>query len=83
LDGPDATPYRAFNIASGRPRTVGDLAATLADVMAGPAPVVTGQYRAGDVRHILASPARARAELGFTAAIAFEEGIAEFAAVTA
>lgn len=83
LDSPDAVPFRAFNVASGRPRTVGDLAATLADVMGGPRPVVTGDFRAGDVRHILASPARARAELGFTAAIPFEEGIAEFAAVAA
>jgi dTDP-L-rhamnose 4-epimerase len=83
LDGPDAQPFRAFNVASGRPRTVGDLAAALADVMVGPAPVVTGQYRAGDVRHIVASPDRARAELGFTPAVPFEEGIAEFAAVPA
>jgi dTDP-L-rhamnose 4-epimerase len=83
LDDPDTPPFRAFNIASGRPRTVGDLAATLAEGMAGPAPVVTGQYRAGDVRHILASPHRAGIELGFTAAVPFEEGIAEFAAVPA
>jgi dTDP-L-rhamnose 4-epimerase len=83
LDGPGAVPFRAFNIASGRPRTVGDLAGTLARVTGGPPPVVTGQYRAGDVRHITASPARAQGELGFTAAIAFEEGIAEFAAVPA
>jgi dTDP-L-rhamnose 4-epimerase len=83
LDTDGARPFRAFNVASGRPRTVGDLAATLAEVMDGPRPVVTGDFRAGDVRHILASPARARAELGFTAAIPFEEGIAEFAAVTA
>jgi dTDP-L-rhamnose 4-epimerase len=83
LDRSGAAPFRAFNIASGRPRTVGDLAATLSTVMSGPAPIVTGDFRAGDVRHILASPGRARTELGFTAAIPFEEGIAEFAAVAA
>ena len=33
-----------------------------------PGPEVTGEYRAGDVRHVVASPARAAAELGFTAA---------------
>ena len=42
-------------------------------------PVVTGQYRAGDVRHVVASPARAEAELGFAAAITPEQGLAEFA----
>ena len=34
---------------------------------AGPAPVVTGEFRLGDVRHVVASPARAAAELGFRA----------------
>ena len=28
---------------------------------------MTGQYRPGDVRHVVASPARAPRELGFTA----------------
>ena len=47
--------------------------------MSGPPPVATGQVRAGDVRHVVASPARARRELGFTASVAFEEGVAAFA----
>ncbi|MCP2329029.1 dTDP-L-rhamnose 4-epimerase [Hamadaea flava] len=80
VDDPATASFRAFNIASGAPRTVGDLAIALAGVMAGPDPVVTGQFRAGDVRHIVASPARAGTELGFTAAVPFEEGMAEFAA---
>ena len=42
-------------------------------------PVVTGQYRAGDVRHVVASPARAAAELGFTATVTPEQGLAAFA----
>ena len=33
-------------------------------------PEVTGGYRLGDVRHVVASPERAAAELGFTAAVA-------------
>ena len=40
---------------------------------------MTGQFRLGDVRHVVASPALAIAELGFTAAVAPEEGLAEFA----
>ncbi|MBO4274911.1 NAD-dependent dehydratase, partial [Microbispora triticiradicis] len=41
--------------------------------------VVTGEYRLGDVRHIVASPGRARAELGFRARVGFAEGMREFA----
>jgi dTDP-L-rhamnose 4-epimerase len=72
----------AFNIASGTPRTVGDLARALAAAMGAqaPAPVVTGEFRRGDVRHVFASPDRARRTLGFQAAIGLEEGMAEFAA---
>jgi dTDP-L-rhamnose 4-epimerase len=69
----------AYNIASGSPRTVGELATALAAAMDGPAPVVTGQFRPGDVRHVVASPERARRELGFTASVPFEEGVAAFA----
>ncbi|GAA3244171.1 NAD-dependent epimerase/dehydratase family protein [Dactylosporangium siamense] len=71
--------FRAFNVASGRPATVGAMAAALAAAMDGPAPVVTGDYRAGDVRHVVASPARAAAELGFTARVGLDEGMRDFA----
>ncbi|WUI03240.1 NAD-dependent epimerase/dehydratase family protein [Spirillospora sp. NBC_00431] len=70
---------RAYNVASGEPRTIGDLAAALSAAFAGPAPHVTGGYRLGDVRHIVASPDRARRELGFRAEVAFADGMAEFA----
>jgi dTDP-L-rhamnose 4-epimerase len=69
----------SFNIASGTPRTIADVARTLAAAAQGPPPVVTGEYRLGDVRHVVASPARAAADLGFTAAVGFAEGMAEFA----
>lgn len=69
----------ACNVASGTPHTVGELAATLAAAMDGPAPVVTGAFRLGDVRHVTASAARAEALLGVRAAVTFEEGIKEFA----
>ena len=45
----------------------------------GPQPTVTGEFRLGDVRHIVASPERARAELGFSAEIGPDEGLARFA----
>ncbi|MBB6345461.1 dTDP-L-rhamnose 4-epimerase [Nonomuraea muscovyensis] len=69
-----------YNIASGTPHTVGEMAAALAAARGGPEPVVTGEYRLGDVRHIVAAPGRARAELGFQAAVGFEAGMTEFAA---
>jgi dTDP-L-rhamnose 4-epimerase len=40
---------------------------------------VTGSWRPGDVRHVLASPARARTALGFEAVEDFNEGMAELA----
>ncbi|KAA9374575.1 NAD-dependent epimerase/dehydratase family protein [Microbispora cellulosiformans] len=70
----------AYNVASGQPHTVGEMAAELAAARGGPGPVVTGEYRLGDVRHIVASPDRARAELGFQARVGFAEGMREFAA---
>jgi len=67
----------AFNVASGTPRTVGEMARALS---AGRVePVVTGEFRRGDVRHVFASVQRAREVLGFEAAIGLEEGMREFA----
>ncbi|WP_344920440.1 NAD-dependent epimerase/dehydratase family protein [Streptosporangium oxazolinicum] len=69
----------AYNVASGEPHTVGEMAEALAEWRGGPAPVITGEYRLGDVRHVVASPERTRRELGFTAEIGFAEGMKEFA----
>ena len=74
---------RAYNVGSGTPRTVGQLASVLADSCGGPAPVVTGEYRLGDVRHITASSERIRRELGWQASVPFEAGVAEFASAPA
>jgi dTDP-L-rhamnose 4-epimerase len=41
--------------------------------------VTTGEFRPGDVRHIVASPRRAAQELGFTAVVEPETGLAQFA----
>ena len=69
----------AYNVASGEVHTVLDLARALADnAPASPAPQVSGMWRPADVRHVLASPARAAERLGFRATIPFTEGIAEF-----
>ncbi len=55
-----------LNVASGTPRTVLDMAFT-ACAGSGLEPDVVGGARLGDVRHIVASPTRARAVLGFAA----------------
>ena len=70
---------QCYNVASGEPHTVGEMASTLAVAFSGIEPVVTGEYRLGDVRHIVASPATATRDLGFRARTRFAEGIAEFA----
>ncbi len=79
---PDVT--GAFNVASGHPRTVAQMATALWEALGrrGPGPVVTGQWRLGDVRHVTASPARAARQLGFTAEVPFDAGMAELAAIT-
>ncbi|MDH6117790.1 dTDP-L-rhamnose 4-epimerase [Kitasatospora sp. GAS204A] len=71
---------RVYNTGSGTVHTVGDLAAALAAACGGPAPVVTGEYRLGDVRHITADSGLLRAELGWRPAVCFEDGVAQFAA---
>jgi dTDP-L-rhamnose 4-epimerase len=70
----------AYNVASGTPHTVGDMAFELARAIGdGVEPKVTGEFRLGDVRHIVASPEAAARELGFSASIGFTEGMVEFA----
>ena len=74
LDG-----FDAFNVCSGRPVSILDVATELCDARGDVAPVVTGQYRSGDVRHIVADPAKAQRVLGFRAVIDPADGLTEFA----
>jgi dTDP-L-rhamnose 4-epimerase len=70
----------AANVASGEPHTVGDMARALsAGFPSAPKPVITGEYRLGDVRHVVASPDLAAEALGFRAEATFTEGMAAFA----
>jgi dTDP-L-rhamnose 4-epimerase len=77
--GSDVDGFAAFNVCSGRPVSIMEVAARLGEVRDGAAPVVTGQYRSGDVRHIVADPANAADVLGFRAAIDWRDGLADFA----
>ncbi|TLQ42945.1 NAD-dependent epimerase/dehydratase family protein [Streptomyces marianii] len=69
----------AYNTGSGEPHTVGEMAAALATACGGPDPVVTGEFRLGDVRHITADSRRLRRDLGWSSCTGFREGMAEFA----
>ncbi|RLV49075.1 NAD-dependent epimerase/dehydratase family protein [Nocardioides mangrovicus] len=66
--------YRAYNVCSGRPVTI----AEVARVLTGREPTVTGEYRLGDVRHVVASPELAARELGFRAQVMPEDGLEDF-----
>jgi dTDP-L-rhamnose 4-epimerase len=67
------------NVCSGRPISILEVAKELCEARGEASPVVTGQYRSGDVRHIVASPARAVKLLGYRAVIDPRDGLREFA----
>ncbi|WP_459967574.1 NAD-dependent epimerase/dehydratase family protein [Mycobacterium sp. MUNTM1] len=72
--------FAAVNVCSGQPISIAEVADALCDARgASLSPVVTGQYRSGDVRHIVADPSRAAEVLGFRAAVPPGEGLREFA----
>lgn len=71
--------FEAFNVCSGRPISILEVATALCETRGDAPPVVTGQYRSGDVRHIVADPARAAEVLGFQAAVDPLDGLREFA----
>jgi dTDP-L-rhamnose 4-epimerase len=77
--GAAAGELRCYNVASGEPHTVGEMATALAGAFGSVEPAVTGEFRLGDVRHIVASPAAAARDLGFRAQTPFAAGMAEFA----
>lgn len=74
LDG-----FTPLNIASGHPITIGEVAAILAEARNGATPVVTGQYRPGDVRHIVASAEQTCTTISISAQIHPKVGLTDFA----
>jgi dTDP-L-rhamnose 4-epimerase len=74
LDG-----FNPVNVCSGKPVSILEVATELCEARGEALPVVTGQYRSGDVRHIVASPAGAKELLKFSAAIDPRDGLREFA----
>lgn len=72
--------FRAYNVCSGRPVSIGEVATLVAAGADRPRePRITGAFRPGDVRHVVASPARAAEELGFRASVTPDQGLPAFA----
>lgn len=66
----------AINLGTGRPSTVLQIAQALSDGLdADIEPIRNDQYRAGDIRHCVADPERARELLGFEAEVTLEDGM--------
>jgi dTDP-L-rhamnose 4-epimerase len=79
LESPDAA-GQAFNIGSGQPHTVRQVAEMLAAILGKPIePDLCGKYRVGDVRHCFADIGRARAVLGYEPKVTLEDGLVELA----
>ena len=77
----EAAAGHAINLGTGRPSSVLGIANALSSGLdVDIEPILNGQYRAGDIRHCVASPERARTLLGFEAATTLEEGIRELLA---
>lgn len=78
--GPAPVEPGAYNVASGHPITLLEMAQILSSADGrGLEPVVTGEFRLGDVRHIVADPTRARRQLGLTDTVEPAVGLASFA----
>lgn len=76
----EADGFTAANVCSGQPISILEVATALCDARGdNVSPFVTGQYRSGDVRHIVADPTRAADVLGFRAAVDPREGLRDFA----
>jgi dTDP-L-rhamnose 4-epimerase len=76
----DRPGFTTANVCSGHPISILEVAAELCQARdAELSPVITGRYRSGDVRHIVADPARAAEVLDFRAAVSPSDGLREFA----
>jgi len=68
-----------LNIGSGQAYTIREIADLLTNIMhiRGIRPVITGKYRAGDIRHCYANIERARQLLGYAPRVSMAEGLGE------
>ncbi|MGZ0153115.1 NAD-dependent epimerase/dehydratase family protein [Kribbella sp. WER1] len=74
---PQQPAFTAYNVGSGTVTTIGEVATELSTAYAGPPPIVTGEYRLGDVRHITASSDRIKSDLSWKPAYDLTTGLTE------
>jgi len=76
LESPKAD-GRVFNVGTGRPTSVLDIALAIARELGRPTDdfVIRNEFRAGDIRHCFADSSAIEAALGFRAEIGFAEGV--------
>jgi dTDP-L-rhamnose 4-epimerase len=76
LETPEAA-GETFNVGSGQPLTVREVAAKLARVVGkeGIRPEILGKYRVGDIRHCYADIGKAQRVLGFTPQVRLDDGL--------
>ncbi len=80
LEAPDVG-GEVFNIGSGIPRTVREIASELARALdkSGIEAEIVGKYRAGDIRHCYADISKARRVLGYEPQVELQAGLCELA----
>ncbi|MGB5933566.1 MAG: SDR family NAD(P)-dependent oxidoreductase [Anaerolineae bacterium] len=74
--------FEVFNVGTGRPLTVLDMARILIEKLGGEGlePQIVGRYRRGDIRHCYADITKIQERLGFQPGVKFEEGISDLIA---
>lgn len=75
----DLPRFSRINVGSGVPTSVLDMAGTLKRLLGSVSELrVTGDFRAGDIRHCYADLTRARQLLGFIPSVTLEQGLTRF-----
>jgi dTDP-L-rhamnose 4-epimerase len=73
-------PSAVINVGSGQPRSVLDVAREIGKALNKEIPpMITGQYRVGDIRHCFADITQAKRLLGYEPRVSFEDGLRELA----
>jgi dTDP-L-rhamnose 4-epimerase len=72
---------QTFNVGSGQAVSIANIAINMAKVLEKDslAPIITGHYRVGDIRHCFADISLAQTLLGYTPTVSLESGLLELA----
>jgi UDP-glucose 4-epimerase len=66
---------KVFNVACGVATTLNDVVRLIGEALGKSIPITYAERRVGDVKHSLADISAARARLGYSAAVSFQEGL--------